>query len=120
MTIAERIKERRKELGYNADYVAEQLGVSRSTIFRYENGDIEKIPVDIVEKLANILKTTPDFLMGRADSPIMQPSTVDSANLFFRFDTTDLTETEKLEFQEQLDAFADFLTDSIKKRRPKK
>lgn len=32
----EQIKKRRKQLGMSADELAEKLGVSRSTIFRYE------------------------------------------------------------------------------------
>lgn len=40
----QKIKARRKELGMSADEVAAKLGVSRSTIFRYENGHIEKSP----------------------------------------------------------------------------
>ena len=60
----QRIKEQRKRLDMSADEVAEQLGVSRSTVFRYENGHIEKNPATILEKLAAILKTTPAYLMG--------------------------------------------------------
>lgn len=67
MTTGERMRERRKELGYSADYVAEQLGVSRSTVFRYENGDIEKLPVDVLTPLAKILHATPAYLMGWDD-----------------------------------------------------
>ncbi|CAM2361071.1 helix-turn-helix domain-containing protein [Listeria seeligeri] len=67
MQTGERIKKRRKELGYNADYLAEELGVSRSTIFRYENGEIEKLPITILDSLSNILKTTPAYLMGWVD-----------------------------------------------------
>ncbi|WP_200801344.1 helix-turn-helix domain-containing protein [Clostridium sp. Marseille-P2415] len=59
----QRIKERRKQLDMSADDVASQLSVSRSTIFRYENGQIEKIPANVLEKLAEILKTTPAYLM---------------------------------------------------------
>lgn len=64
MHVGERIKHRRKELGYNADYLADKLGVSRSTIFRYEKGDIEKLPTEILEKVALVLDTTPAYLMG--------------------------------------------------------
>ncbi len=60
----QRIKERRKQLEMSADDVASELNVSRSTIFRYENGNIEKVPANILEKLADILKTTPAYLMG--------------------------------------------------------
>lgn len=61
----QRIKERRKQLEISADDVANLLGVSRTTIFRYENGYIKKVPADILEKLAEILKTTPAYLIGR-------------------------------------------------------
>ncbi|EAC9890469.1 helix-turn-helix domain-containing protein [Listeria monocytogenes] len=67
MQTGERIKKRRKELGYNADYLARKLGVSRSTIFRYENGEIEKLPITILESLSIILKTSPAYLMGWVD-----------------------------------------------------
>ena len=39
MTTGERMRLRRKQLGYSAEYVAEKLGCSPSTIYRYENGD---------------------------------------------------------------------------------
>ncbi|WP_277405601.1 helix-turn-helix domain-containing protein [Lacrimispora xylanisolvens] len=54
----QRIKERRKQLEMSADDIADELGVSRSTIFRYENGQIEKVPANVLEKLAVILRTT--------------------------------------------------------------
>lgn len=65
----ERLKERRKYLQLSADDIAVDLGVSRSTIFRYENGYIEKVPANILEKLADILHTTPAYLMGWSDDP---------------------------------------------------
>lgn len=64
MTIGERIKQRRKELGINAEALGKMLGIDRSTVFRYENGSIGKIPVDFVKTVANLLHTTPEFLMG--------------------------------------------------------
>ena len=64
MTIGQRIKERRKELGMSADELGVRLGVNRSTVFRYENGFIEKIPIDILKPIAEALQTTPQYLMG--------------------------------------------------------
>lgn len=64
MTTGERLKLRRKEIGFSAEKVADQLGVSPATIYRYEKGDIEKIPVDSLAELAKILQTTPAYLMG--------------------------------------------------------
>ena len=42
MTTGQRMKHRRKSIGLSAERVAEILGVSPATIYRYENGDIEK------------------------------------------------------------------------------
>lgn len=64
MNIGERIKQRRKELKISADVVGEKIGVSRSTVFRYESGDIEKLPIEILIPLSEVLKTTPAELMG--------------------------------------------------------
>ncbi len=64
MTTGERLRTLRKELGISADDVAKALGVSRATIFRYEKGDIEKVPGSVLEPLSKILHTTPAYLMG--------------------------------------------------------
>lgn len=64
MTIGQRIKQRRLELGLSADDVALALGKNRATIYRYESNDIEKLPTTVLEPLAEVLKTTPAHLMG--------------------------------------------------------
>lgn len=64
MTIGERIKQRRKELRMSADELAKRLGKNRATIYRYEDGFIENLPLDILEPLAAALQTTPQVLMG--------------------------------------------------------
>ena len=64
MTIGERIKERRKELGLTVDELAERLGKNRATIYRYESNDIEKLPTTVLEPLAKVLNVTPAYLMG--------------------------------------------------------
>lgn len=63
MTTAERIKQRRKELGLRAEDVAEKIGVSRSTVFRYESGEIEKLPYTNLVPIAKALNTTVEYLM---------------------------------------------------------
>lgn len=75
MTTGERMKFRRKELGLSADEVAAALNVSRATIFRYEKGDIEKLPGSALEPLAKALRTTPAYLMGWEESPSIAPPT---------------------------------------------
>ena len=64
MNIGQRIKKRRKELGLTAEEMGKRLGKDRSTIYRYENGDIENLPLDILEPIAEALQTTPQYLMG--------------------------------------------------------
>lgn len=64
MSIGERIKHIRKEQGLSIDDVAEKLGKNRTTVYRYENGDIENLPLGILDSLASTLNTTPAYLMG--------------------------------------------------------
>lgn len=64
MTVGERMRERRKQLGLSAEFIAEKLDCSPATIYRYENGYIEKMPVDSVIPIANILNVSPAYLMG--------------------------------------------------------
>lgn len=64
MAIGERIKSRRMQMKMSADELAKRLGKDRSTIYRYEKGDIENLPLDILEPIANALNTTPQYLMG--------------------------------------------------------
>lgn len=64
MKIGQRIKARRKELKLGAEELAAILGKNRATVYRYENGDIENLPLDILEPIAAALETTPAYLMG--------------------------------------------------------
>ena len=64
MKIGQRIKERRKELKMSAEELGRKLGKDRSTIYRYENGDIENMPLDILPELAAALEMTQQELMG--------------------------------------------------------
>ena len=64
MDIGERIKKRRKELGLSAEQIAEKLGVSPATIYRYESNDIMNMRIDKLEPIAKVLRTTPAYLMG--------------------------------------------------------
>lgn len=64
MHIGENIKERRESLGMSQDDLAERMGYkSRSTIAKIEKGVNDVTQTNIV-KFAEILKTTPAFLMG--------------------------------------------------------
>lgn len=67
MTVGERMKHRRKQIGMSAEQVAEKLGISPSTVYRYENGEIEKMGIDKLEPIAAAIQTTPAYLMGWAE-----------------------------------------------------
>ena len=73
MTIGERIKEIRKSKKISVDYLAKELGVSKTTIYRYEDSTIEKIPVKIFDRLCVLLDVTPAELMGNAPSVTERP-----------------------------------------------
>ncbi|MGX8706274.1 MAG: helix-turn-helix domain-containing protein [bacterium] len=62
--IGKRIKHRRKELGYSAEKLAELVGVSPATIYRYEKNDIANMGADKLRPIADALSTTPGALMG--------------------------------------------------------
>ena len=49
------------------------LGVSRQTVFRYENGKIENIPHERLEKIATALQVTPSQLYGWDEAFGIQP-----------------------------------------------
>ena len=49
------IKELRKRRGISAEQLADILGVAPSTVYRYENGDIEKMPYKILIPIAKAL-----------------------------------------------------------------
>lgn len=66
MLIGKRIKFLRTQQGMTIDELAAKLGKNRTTVYRYENGDIENLPLDILNPLAEALDTTPAHLMGWA------------------------------------------------------
>lgn len=71
MTIGERIKQRRLELGLSVDELAAILKKNRATIYRYESNEIEKLPTTVLEPLSKALRVSPGYFMGWDDT---QPS----------------------------------------------
>ena len=59
MDLGKRLKAKRKEKNISAEYLAKELGISVSTVYRYEDSSILKIPVSTFEKMCDILGTTP-------------------------------------------------------------
>ncbi len=78
--IGTRIENRRNSLGLTLDEVANQVGVAKSTIQRYEKGQIKKIKLPVIESIASVLEVNPDWLIGNTDNPtiIMRSKYYDS------------------------------------------
>lgn len=55
MNTNEKIRQMRKQVKISAQTLADSIGVSKATLYRYENGEIEKIPMNILEKIAKEL-----------------------------------------------------------------
>lgn len=64
MNIGNNIKRRRIELGLSVEELAKRIDKNRATVYRYENHDIENLPITILGPLARALDTTPADLMG--------------------------------------------------------
>lgn len=67
MNTGERLKALRKSAGISAEYIAEKIGVSPSTIYRYENNDIASMKIDKLKAIATILDTDASYLLGWQD-----------------------------------------------------
>ena len=79
--IGYRIKQRRKDIGLSAEDIADAIGVSPATIYRYESGDIMNVRIDKLTPIANALHTTEAFLMGWTDDPDRMAATSSSGEL---------------------------------------
>lgn len=64
MTIADRIRNRRLELGLSVDDLAKLLNKNRATVYRYESSYIKSYSPDVMESLAKALQTTPAYFYG--------------------------------------------------------
>lgn len=102
MKINERIRARRKELGLTLKQVAEKLNVSESLISRYESNDVKNMGIDKISPLAEVLKTTPSYLMGwddvvqKPEAPPVVDTSVLTAEELAEFEK--VTQTNKLLF----------------------
>ena len=56
-----RIKQKREEKGLSMEQLGQHLGVNRSTIKRYEDGETKRITLAILEKIASVLSTTTEY-----------------------------------------------------------
>ena len=95
--IMKRMRNRREELNMSYQTLSEKVGISKSTLQRYETGYIKNMPVDKLEEIANALQVSPAYLMGL---DLEEPTTM-AAHL----DGKDFTEEQ----WSRIEAFAKFV-----------
>ena len=68
MTKGERIKRLRNTMGFSQTEFADRIGVSKQTLYKYENDIITNIPSDKVEAIAKECHSSPGYVMGWDDA----------------------------------------------------
>lgn len=63
-TIGDRIREMRMDAGMSQVEFAKHIGVSKQTLYKYENNIITNIPSDKIEAMASVLDVSPAQIMG--------------------------------------------------------
>lgn len=61
--MGERIHDKREQEGISREELAEWLGVSRQTIYKWENGLVKNIDRDFINRMATRWHCDPDWLM---------------------------------------------------------
>lgn len=69
MSTGERIRILRKEHNLTQEELGAKIGVQKAAIQKYEKGTVKNIKRDSLIKLAKILDTTPEYLLGWDEMP---------------------------------------------------
>ena len=94
MTIGERIKNRREELGMTQDELARKCGYkSRSSINKIELS--RDLPLKKVSLMADVLQTTPGYLMGWEDMACDYVADAGGNDIFIELKKLHPTEAKK-------------------------
>lgn len=64
MTVGDRIRRKREELGISQTELAEKIGVPKQNLYKYEKNIVTNIPSNKIEEIANILNVSESYLMG--------------------------------------------------------
>ena len=105
----EREKLKKHDSKWTQNYMAHLLGVARSTYTAYETGS-KVPPLETVNKIADILNVSADYLLGRTDDP--SPPGINRA--FYNLD--DLTDEQKELIYKQIEIFKKLKAESKRKK----
>lgn len=81
MNIGDRIRQLREQLGLTQEEVGNKIGVTKATVNRYETGEID-IKRTIAIKLADVLNSTPSYIMGWEPDPSSEESNTSPVSAF--------------------------------------
>lgn len=73
MSFKDKLKEKRLEANLTQVQLAEKVSVTARTIQNYELGTRKPTKLEIVEKLAKALNTTPEYLLGQNGCSLLLP-----------------------------------------------
>lgn len=82
MEMGERIKRLRIERGMTQEELGKAVGLQRAAINKYEKGIVENIKRTTIIKLAEVLRTTPSYLVGYEDDEEVSELTAIQEELF--------------------------------------
>lgn len=74
MTVGERLKSLRENIGLSQVDFADKINISKQTLYKYENNLITNIPSDKIEAAAKLGGISPAYLMGWESSPDIKPA----------------------------------------------
>ena len=83
--IGRRIRVLRKRKGYNQQELAAIIGKSLRTVQKYESGEIE-VSIAIVNQLAEVLESTPTYILGYETNTAQVKSLADVMNFLFQIE----------------------------------
>lgn len=73
-TLGRRILLRRRDLGLTQKELAEQVGLQPNTIARLERGHMQDLGAAVVARIADVLRCTTDYLLGRTETIDEEPA----------------------------------------------
>lgn len=78
--IGSRIKQRREQLNLTQEDLGTHLSLNKSTINRYESGEVQKIKIPILHALAKFLDVDPNWLALKTDEMGSFPKALGESN----------------------------------------
>lgn len=88
MTKGERIKLLREKANMTQEELAKLLNTTKQTIYKYEQSVVTNIPSDRVERIAEVLNSTPAYIMGwEANKPETSKKIDATTDVLIRMET---------------------------------